>query len=64
MQTYKVEGMTCQHCAKAVKEVVEALPNVEKATVNLEAKTVTVKGNPDLAALKAAIEEEGYELIN
>ncbi|CAI3943561.1 Copper chaperone CopZ (CopZ) (PDB:1AFI) [Commensalibacter communis] len=63
MQTYKVEGMTCQHCAKAVKEAVEALSNVDEAIVNLEAKTVTIKGNPDHAALKAAIEEEGYELI-
>lgn len=63
MQTYKIEGMTCQHCAKAVKEAVEALPNVEEATVNLEAKTVTVKGNADHAAIKSAIEEEGYELV-
>ncbi|MDI2112959.1 heavy-metal-associated domain-containing protein [Commensalibacter nepenthis] len=63
MQIFKVEGMTCQHCAKSVKEVIEALPNVDEATVDLDTKTLTIKGNPDHSAVKAVIEEEGYKLI-
>ncbi|MDI2091028.1 heavy-metal-associated domain-containing protein [Commensalibacter oyaizuii] len=63
MQTYQIKGMTCQHCANAVKEAIEALPNVEETIVDLKTGTVKVKGNPDPAAFKAAIEEEGYEVI-
>jgi copper chaperone len=58
-----VEGMSCQHCVKAVKDSVAALPGVDSVDVSLERKLVTVSydsakvGRP---AMKAAIENEGY----
>lgn len=63
METYQVTGMTCQHCVQAVKEVVEALPHVDSAEIDLKTGTLRIKGSPDKTALKAAIEEEGYQLI-
>lgn len=60
--TYSVNGMTCQHCAKSVTEEVSAVPGVESVDVDLEAKTVTVAGSVDDAAVRAAIVEAGYEI--
>ncbi|MDE2514414.1 MAG: heavy-metal-associated domain-containing protein [Rhodospirillales bacterium] len=58
----KVSGMTCQHCVHAVTAAVGALPGVRGVAVDLAAGTVRVEGSPDPAALRAAIEEEGYSL--
>ncbi len=32
---YSVQGMTCEHCARAVTEGISAIPAVESAEVNL-----------------------------
>ncbi len=58
----KVSGMTCGHCVSAVSKAVRAVPNVEDVTIDLERGDVTVKGDPDLRAVRAAITEEGYEV--
>jgi copper chaperone len=60
--TYTVAGMTCDHCKKAVTAEVSAVPGVESVRVDLDTKVVTVAGEGlDDAALRAAIEEAGYE---
>jgi len=38
----EVEGMTCGHCARAVKEMAEEVEGVSSAQVNLETKEVNV----------------------
>ena len=58
-----VEGVSCQHCVKAVKASVGAVAGVETVDVSLEKKLVTVGYDPakaGLPALKAAIEDAGY----
>lgn len=40
-----VEGMTCGHCARAVKELAEEVEGVASATVDLESKKVRVSLN-------------------
>jgi len=59
----KVEGMMCVHCKARVESVCKAIPNVQDAVVDLQAKTVTVTGNADAEQLKKAITEAGYEVI-
>ncbi|MDR1634371.1 MAG: cation transporter [Bifidobacteriaceae bacterium] len=64
---YAVEGMTCQHCVKAVKEEVGALAGVTGVEVVLVPEgisTVSVtSANPlDDAAVAAAVDEAGYQL--
>jgi len=56
----KVTGMTCMHCVHAVKTALEQVPGVEQAEVSLEQAQARVTGNADVAAMIAAIEEEGY----
>ena len=59
----KVEGMMCKHCKARVEQVCKAVPGTVDAVVDLAAKTVTVTGSADVAALKQAIIEADYEVI-
>jgi copper chaperone len=60
--TYSVPAMHCGHCERAVREEVSAVAGVTAVDVDLETKIVTVTGEPlDDVALRAAIEEAGYE---
>ena len=61
--SYSVPGMTCGHCASAITGEVTRIAGVEDVDVDLDAKTVTVYGERlDDAALRAAIDEAGYEI--
>jgi len=60
MLRFKVSGMTCGHCVSAVTRAVKQVPAVEEVSVDLPRGEVTVRGNPDPAAVSAAIVEEGY----
>ena len=59
----KVEGMMCKHCKARVEQVCKAVPGVTDAVVDLAAKTVTVTGTADVAALKQAITDADYEVV-
>lgn len=59
----KVNGMMCPHCKARVEKVCKAVPGTEDAVVDLQAKTVTVTGNADVAALKQAIRDADYEVV-
>ena len=56
-----IEGMTCQHCVKAVNEELAKVPGVTSVDVSLENNSATVEGQADNAALVAAVAEAGYE---
>lgn len=59
---YSVPGVSCGHCRAAITEEVAPLEGVESVNVDLEAKRVAVRGAAlDDAAIRAAIEEAGYE---
>jgi Cu+-exporting ATPase len=59
----KVNGMMCPHCKAMVEKVCKAIPGTEDAVVDLAAKNVTVTGGADVEALKKAITEAGYEVV-
>ena len=64
MQTViKVEGMMCAHCKARVEKVCKAVPGTVDAVVDLGAKTVTVTGTADVAALKQAITDADYTVV-
>jgi len=57
----KIGGMTCQNCARHVREALQKVPGVKSLDVNLEAGRADVDGEGlDLKALAAAVEREGY----
>ena len=55
-----IEGMTCEHCVKAVQGALERTPGVDKAEVDLAAGQATVEGAADVQTMLHAVEEEGY----
>lgn len=59
--TYRVRGMTCQGCANAVTNAIKAVAPLAVVTVDLDAKTVTIDGFADDAAIETAIENAGFE---
>ena len=59
----KVEGMMCPHCKARVESVCKAVAGTVDAVVDLQAKQVTVTGNAEIALLKKAITDAGYEVI-
>jgi copper ion binding protein len=63
-QTFTVTGMTCGHCVASVTEEVSEIAGVENVDVTLETGQVTVtSAEPvDTAAVRAAVEEAGYQL--
>jgi copper chaperone len=60
--TYRVDGMTCEHCTAAVSEEVAKVAGVAGVDVDLQTKLVRVSGQ-DVApeAVVAAIDEAGYD---
>ena len=60
--TIHVEGMMCNHCKMAVEKAVSGVPGVANAEVDLAAKSVSFEGQADLAAVKKAIADAGYEV--
>ncbi|WP_232796883.1 heavy-metal-associated domain-containing protein [Blastococcus atacamensis] len=62
--SYTVTGMTCGHCVTAVTEEVSALPGVTDVDVDLATGglTVTSEQPVDESAVRAAVEEAGYEV--
>lgn len=58
--TYRVNGMSCDHCVRAVTGEVSALAAVEAVSVDLAAGTVSVTGEATPADVAAAVDEAGY----
>ena len=59
---YSVPGMHCDHCVAAVRGEVSSVPGVSSVDVDLATKRVVVHGEGlDDAALRAAIDEAGYD---
>jgi copper chaperone len=61
--TYTVPGMHCGNCERAVQTELATVPGVHSVAVDLDDKLVTVEGEQlDDGALRAAIDEAGYEV--
>ena len=59
-----IEGMMCQNCVKHVTKALEGIPGAAEVQVSLEEKkaALTVPETVTDEQLKAAVEEEGYEV--
>lgn len=64
-KTLKIEGMMCGHCEARVKKALEALPEVEQATVSHTegSAVVTLRSEISNDALKAAVEAQDYKVL-
>ncbi|SDT00976.1 copper ion binding protein [Friedmanniella luteola] len=64
--TYTVSGMTCGHCVSAVTEEVTNISGVTDVQVDLASGAVTITSEAPVeeTAVKAAVDEAGYELVS
>jgi len=63
--SYSVRGMSCDHCVAAVTAELSKLDGVVRVDVDLAGGTATVESETplDRAAVAAAIDDAGYELV-
>ena len=61
----KINGMSCEHCAKKVEKGLEKVDNVKSVKVDLKNKNATLryKDNIDLNQVKNIIDELEYEYV-
>jgi copper chaperone CopZ len=61
----KIDGMSCSHCTAAVEKALKSLDGVD-AKVDLASGTATIVIDGDVTddALKAAVEEEDFEVVS
>jgi len=62
---FTVSGMSCGHCEKSVSQELGALPGVIGVSADAKAGTVTVSSEQPLddGAVRAAVDEAGYQLV-
>ena len=60
--TYSVPAISCDHCKHAIEGAVSPVHGVASVTVDVAAKTVRVVGDADDAAVRAAIDDAGYDV--
>lgn len=65
-ETFKIEGMSCAACAKAIERVTSRLDGVELSSVNFVTESLTIEYD-DLKVtfeqINAAVEKAGFKII-
>lgn len=60
-KTIGIDGMSCEHCVRRVKNALSELPGVASVAVDLGAKQAVVEGEAvDDRAIREAVDEAGY----
>lgn len=63
-QTFKITGMTCQHCVKNIETAVQELNGLKKIKIHLKKETALVHYNEEQLSSEAIINkitEAGYQ---
>lgn len=59
-----IEGMSCMHCVKHVKEALSEVAGVKSVDVNLDGKYAIVEiDNASEDAMKEAVADAGYDVV-
>lgn len=60
MIEFKVDDMTCGHCASSITKAVKAVDAAGRCEVDLAAKRVRIESAQGAEAFRAAIEDAGF----
>ncbi|MCU0270161.1 MAG: cation transporter [Acidimicrobiales bacterium] len=63
-RVYSVPGISCGHCKAAIEGEVSGVDGVAAVEVDVDARTVRVEGDAGDDAVRAAIDEAGYEVAS
>lgn len=62
--TVKIEGMSCGHCVKTVRNALEDAKGVEVVDVEIGSATIILdEGLTDFDSVADAIDETGFEVL-
>lgn len=64
MKRVVIEGMSCAHCVKHVKDALLEVNGVSSVEVDLGSKTATIEGEVSEVEIKEAIEDVGYDVVS
>lgn len=59
-QAFRVTGMTCAGCVRAVTNAIKAKAPAAEVSVDLPKGTVTIAGAVDAKAIAGAVEDAGF----
>lgn len=62
-RSYSVPDISCDHCKAAIEAEVSTVDGVASVVVDIGAKSVAVTGGDD-AAIRAAIDDAGYDIVD
>lgn len=66
MVQFKIDGMTCEGCAKSVTSALQGSPGVETVAVNFATGIADIGFDDSLTnadTLKAAVETAGFDVV-
>jgi len=63
MLEFTVEGMSCGHCEKAIKNAIREMDGEATVTVELNAKRVLVQSLAPKKQIEEAIKAAGFEVM-
>jgi copper chaperone len=63
-RTYHVPEISCGHCKSAIEGEVAKVSGVTLVDVDIDGRTVRVDGDATDEAIRAAIDEAGYEMAS
>ncbi|MCD4829932.1 MAG: permease [Candidatus Cloacimonetes bacterium] len=61
-KTFRIAGMTCNHCAAHVTSSLQAVQGVVRVEVDLAGKSADISGDFDAAAIRKAVHDAGYKV--
>jgi len=63
METIKIKGMSCQHCVKAVTQVLGLIPGLKNVKVDLGKGEATFENSQKVSReeIRKAVEDAGYQ---
>lgn len=64
IRTYRVFGISCDHCKQTIEAALGAVDGVYLVEVDVKKKTVRIGGDASEAAVRAAIVGTGYEIAD
>lgn len=64
MYEFKVEGMSCGACVKAVTRALQGVDPKAQVAVDLKTQTIDVESQSSDKLLHAAIEDAGYTVLS
>ncbi len=64
--TVRVQGMSCDHCVRTVKNAIKSLEGVSEVDVSLETGIVRITATREIPKeeIKRAVEEWGYKVVD